>query len=553
MDMHFLDDVSLPGHGKISGAFWSPDRRILAVASVFRLLTEPPARAAYGGHRLRYRVSLYRPPSRRPIAVFDDARLPINDVTFHPTKTVVAIGAGTYDGGYMFKGQLVLWDWTLAPAQSIRAIPEVKRLRFVDCGDDIDAIVRPWDDGAARSHLRDPSDAFYRISLKQVFAGEWGSRYERIVHDQIVDQQPLTGREVENAPDFCEQPAKDPVGEIARAFGLSDFRQRSPIWDVALTGTDEVSVVHDDCLLEVFDRQGERKGSFNGRGHGVQIFRAREPLIHCVYTDENADNWWRSSNSVLMRLRNGRLDECFSLVGRYTFSVSESGNVLGRCDRSFQAHRESAAIDVIVSSDLEEIEKYDLGHYDVFNHYIRVDAAPYLFVVQGNPATSHEGKYLCTVTGDGRVQRLWPLLTDIGGKSSHAMECCYCYISDGQGPGVIVSGRHHNPSPRASYDGFIYRRQLDGRELWRHATTASAAAIEVVPISGLVVVAFLDGKLAVFNGDSGAVAHWQTFKLDGHVSIIISLDVDSERVAFGTIDGRCAVVSLSAFLSESPG
>ena len=32
--------------------------------------------------------------------------------------------------------------------------------------------------------------------------------------------------------------------------------------------------------------------------------------------------------------------------------------------------------------------KYDFGHYDVFNHYIRVDSAPYLFTVQGTPPGS---------------------------------------------------------------------------------------------------------------------------------------------------------------------
>jgi hypothetical protein len=32
--MLYLDDVSLPGHGDISGVFWSQDREILAVTSV---------------------------------------------------------------------------------------------------------------------------------------------------------------------------------------------------------------------------------------------------------------------------------------------------------------------------------------------------------------------------------------------------------------------------------------------------------------------------------------------------------------------------------------
>jgi len=251
-----------------------------------------------------------------------------------------------------------------------------------------------------------------------------------------------------------------------------------------------------------------------------------------------------------MRLHDGRLDEVVSLKGRYSFSMAQSGNLLGRCDRSFQTKRESAAVDLILSADLTTFTQHDLGHYDVFNHFIRADGAPYLFFVQGTPPSSHQGQYLCTVTDNAHVERLWPLLADAGDTRSHAMECCFCYIQDDQGPGMIVSGRHYNPSPRVPYDGFIYRRNLDGRELWRHGTAASAASIKVVPNAGLVLVAFLDGNFAMLRGDSGVIAHWQQFRPDGYPSIIVSLDVDDTHIAIGTIDGRCAVSALRSFIIE---
>jgi hypothetical protein len=547
--MLYLDDVSLPGHGNVSGAFWSQDRRILAVTSIFRLLTEPPARAAYGGQKLRYRVSLYRPPSRRPIAVFDDAVLPIKDLAFHPTKTVLALGAGSYDGGFFFKGQLVLWDWAESRSNSFRAIPEILRLRFTDGGDDIEAIVRPWDDGCGEGQVK-AIDTFYRVSLKGVFTQKWDDRTERVVRDQIDGQKPLTGREAAVIPCFGQR-TENPVEAIERAFGLDSFQQRSPIWDIALMDSDAVGIVHDDCLLDVFSRQGERRGSFKGRGHGVQLFRTHEPLVHVAHFDENAADWSTAYNTVLLKLHDAQLHEVVSLAGRYAFSRAQSGSVLGRCDRSFQTERESAEADVILSSDLREMTKHDFGHYDVFNHYIRVDAAPYLFFVQGTPPTSHGAKYLCTVTTSGRVERLWPLLRDTGDQASHAMECCFCYIHDHHGPGMIVSGRHYNSSPVAAYSGFIYRRNLDGRELWRHATKASAASIKVAPNSSLVMVAFLDGDFAVLQGDNGAITWWQAFRPDGDTSIIISLDVDNTHVAFGTIDGRCGVTPLYEFVREA--
>jgi hypothetical protein len=541
--MLYLDDVSLPGHGDITGVFWSQDSRILAVTSVFRLLTEPPARATYGGHKLRYRVSLYLPPSRKPVAVFDHAAFPINDVAFHPTKPTVVIGAGSYDGGYLFEGQLVLWDWAASRSRSLRAIPEVVRVRFTNDAGDIEALVRPWDERCDERQIEKPFETFYRLTLKDGFAREWDDLTDQEVRDQIESRQPLDGHEASTLAHF-ERPIDDPFAEIKRAFEFESFQQRSPIWDVALLSPDAVGIVHDDCWLEVFSRQGERRHTFKGHGHGAQIFHAKEPLVHIVDTK----NWLTACNTVLTRFSGSEVSEVVSLTGRYSFSMAQDGSVLGRRDRSFQQERASAEVDVILGSDLTTVTKHDLGHYDVFNHYLRIDRAPCLYVVQGTPRSSHEAKYLCTVTQDGRVERLWPLLKDAGDQASHAMECCFCFIHDDQGAGVIVSGKHFNSSTMASYSGFIYRKNLEGRELWRHATTASAASIKVVPNSGLVMAAFLDGNFAMIQGDNGEISHWGAFTSDENASIIFSLDVDETHVAFGTIDGRCGVKPLTQFM-----
>lgn len=541
--MLYLDDASLPGHGDITGVFWSPDRRVLAVTSVFRLLTEPPARAAYGGHKLRYRVSLYLPPSRKPVAVFDHAAFPINDLGFHPTKPVVVLGAGSYDGGHAFEGQLVLWDWATPWSQSMRAIPDVVRVRFTNDGDDIEAIVRPWDEGDGEDQIENPFETFYRIALKEVLARRWDDSTEQVVREQIESQKPLSGHE---AAVFANLPQQSDhrVAEIERAFGLERFQRRSPIWDVALLCSGSVGIVHDDCWLEVFSRQGERRHLLKGRGHGVEIFRADEPLIHIA----DVKNWHTACDTTLMKIRGGEAREVASLTGRYTFSMALDGSMLGRCDRSFQEEIASAEVDATLTSDLTTVTMRDLGHYDVFNHYLRIDRAPYLFVVQGTPRSSHMVKYLCLVTPDGRVERLWPLLKDAGDQASHAMECCFCFIQDDRGAGVIVSGRHFDSSTMAPYSGFIYRKNLDGRELWRHATTASAASIKIVPNSGLVMVAFLDGNFAMMQGGDGEISHWEPFMPEGNASIIFSLDVDETHVAFGTIDGRCGVKPLTQFM-----
>jgi hypothetical protein len=541
--MQFIDDVSLPGHGTITGAFLSLDSRLLVVTSAFRRLTEPPARASYGGHRLHYRAALYRVPSRRPIAVFDDVRYPIRHVAFHPTRTIVLLGAGSYDGGYFFHGQLIVWDWTQGWSRSLRQIPEVLRVRFDQAGEDVEAIVRPWDDGAGYPQIHDPANSYYRILLEGALDREWDNQIDEEVRHQMSTQRPMIEPEIERIPGF-RQPSQSPIDDIRLAFGITNLKQRSPIWDVALVNSECIGFVHDDCLFELGDLSGELKHSFTGGGHGAQIFRRHKPLVYAVRVDKSSIDHWNNRSASLMQLDGERLNEIVSLPGCYAFTMNGDGTILGRRDRSFQSERVNVELDVILSLNSNKPLMYDLGQYDVFNHYLRADGAPYLFFIQGTPPDSPQAKHLCTVTTGGQIKRLWPLLADSSDPASHAMECCFCYVSDAAGPGIIVSGRHYNPQ-LGPYRGFIYRKTLDGRELWRHPTTAGATTINLIARLGLIVIAFLDGDLALFRSKDGAIIDKRPYRPEGYSGVVYSIDVDDTHLGFGAIDGRCALVPIS--------
>jgi hypothetical protein len=196
-----------------------------------------------------------------------------------------------------------------------------------------------------------------------------------------------------------------------------------------------------------------------------------------------------------------------------------------------------------------EAKTIDLGQYDCFNHYIGIDGAPYLFFLQGAPQTSHKDKRLCVVEPTGDVRPLWPLLVADGTNASHAMECCGCFVGDGAGEGVIVSGRHYDPSPSRPVAAFIYRKELGAdRELWRHETDACASAVTFVPDEGLIAAALLDGTLMLLRATDGHVLFTGKTRIDGVRTIIFSMDASGERLALGTVDGRIAVVIVKEIL-----
>jgi WD40 repeat protein len=543
MAMHprFIDDPPLPGTGKVTGVFWNQDRSILAVASAFRLLTEPPARAAYGGHKLRNRVALYRPPLSQPFAVFDDAAFPVNTVAFHPSRPVTLLGGGSYDGGYCFEGELFLWDWSSSQVRDLGRVPEVLYSEIFADGNSARVVVRPWDESLTEEKGGDPFDMHFVIDLPRLFERE---AFDDEIAHELDTQTPKSAREFVA---LAISKRADPELELATAFGISYWR-RSPIWDIAWIDANTIGIVDDDCLLRLYGRDGGPQHSFMGEGHGVQILRGHDAtFVHLVQFDRNARSWSRDHRTRLAKLRDDKLVDVVALDGRFTFSISKCGALLGRRDRS--SERGDGKLDVIVTAGKQSIRKCNLGHYDVFNHFLRVDRAPRLFFVQGTPPSSHERKYVCSVDEDGQIQRLWPLLRNKGDQASHAMECCFVYIQDRLGEGLIASGKHYDSAPGA-YHGFVYRKNLDGAELWRHPTRSSAASIKTTPDGRILVVAFLDGSLAVLHGDTGDIAQWDAFKPDSFSTVIVSLDIDETHILFGTLDGRFGVAPVSDLMGS---
>ena len=553
--MMLAADPPLPGNGTVTGLFWNRDRTVAAVASSFEPLINPPARAASGGRHLHHRVLLYRPPAREPFAAFDALRFPVRDVSFHPTRPLAVIGGGSYDGGFLFEGQLVLWDWQAERSTGrIDPVPEVLRCRFTDDGSAVHLVVRPWDEEEG-ARFGAPFDCFFEAQLPLAAFDLNATPTAKRLDFRLSPETRRARAAFETDPRFA-MPAGGPHQAVEAAFRLRRFWQRSPIWDVAWLTDETFGAVHDDCLLEVYDRAGTLRRAEGGVGHGVEIVPARRPLVHVAHVDEDARDWRRTFRAALCPIADEPLREAVSLDGRYTFSVSADGWILGRCDRSWDDRPTRS--DVLIDPALTRVRRHDLGHYDVFNHFVRIDGAPHLFLIQGTPPhwdrhtppNAHRRKHLCRVSSDGSVIRLWPLLEDTGGDANHALECAYAFLRDEQGPGIVVAGRLHDPNPHNETRGVICRKRLDdGATLWRHSTRASPTTLKVVPGRNVLLCAFLNGDVAMIESDTGVIVEWAPFHPGGLATVVVSLACDGKYVVAGTLDGRLAVLAVPDLLT----
>ena len=547
-----ISDPAIRGAGVITGAFASPDGDVIAIASRFPGLVNPPSRACYAGQTLRHRLALYRRGQVAPFAAFDHLRFDINDVAFHPTEPVVAIATGSYDGGYLFEGDLVLWNWIDDwRARPVTRIPEVVRCRFDESGAAIEALVRPWDEeweGLPEPREETAFDSLFPVRVPYSGAADVGT-------DSVeIELMPAARLELAQAADhgFAELVADDAEQAEARAlswFNLPHRKSRRAIHDVGWLDDKHLAVAHDGCLLEIFDIAGNRTDAFHGQGYGAEILKSTPPCVHIVEPPPSTDPCWpRRRVAKLCAISARKLVEVGSFEGEYTFSSSPDGRVLGRLNRGSAGDWPKDVLLDLAKN--REARKIDLGLYDCFNHYIGIDGAPYLFFLQGAPKSSHEKKRLCWVGPAGDVRTLWPLLAADGTDASHAMECCGCFVGDDAGEGVVISGRRYDPNPSRPVAAFIYRKALGAdRELWRHETEACASAIVFVADQDLIAAAFLDGTFMLLRAADGHVLFAGKARIDGVRTIIFCMDANGDRLALGTIDGRIAIVSVDAVLN----
>ncbi|WMD20922.1 hypothetical protein RAS12_00695 [Achromobacter seleniivolatilans] len=534
--MTTIMNPSVRGSGKITGVFFNAAADVAAVASEFPLLANPRARASYGGRALRYRVALYRRDSRIPFAAFDDLLHPVHDVDFHPTGSSIAIGAGSYDGGYCFEGDLLVWNWLEKHGnRPFNHVPEVLRCRFNAAGDELEAWVRPWDEEwGLPADAEDASDAAFN-TLFAVRAKSPGASTGSV--DLVIDPANI-------APcDVAPKTSHPPESRLAEWFGETHWISRGAINDIAWLDSCRIAVAHAGCQLEIYATTGERIAAYAGAGgHGSEILRAQGLHVHVVESSQPR-SW--EQHSRLCALTSEGLRQTHAWNGEYTFSVSATGVALGRQNRSHHARKR--AHDLLVDLNTGAERRVDLGHYDCFNHYVGIRGAPFLFLLQGTPASSHERKVLCIVQPDGQVQRLWPVLKADDTPASHAMELCGSYVEDTEGAGVVISGQHYSPTVDGNYAGFIYRKPLNrDSEQWRHQTRASASAIVYLPASGLIAAAFLDGGLLLIEARTGAVVLDAQVHVDGLPTVIYAMDAHDDKLAVGTLDGRIAILAADA-------
>jgi WD40 repeat protein len=493
--------------GHPTDAYTKEDGQFVALCSSFGPFYWP-GRAIYAGHSLRSRISLYTNDLAQRIAVFDGTRFPINDLAFHPSQPLLAIGTGAYDGGYFYEGQLWLWNWESQESYALlKESREVLCCYFLD-ENRLAVVVSPANDGDFGDHLIE----FYFVDIAQ--AG----------HSKRLELQPLDPQEF-GFSDYEAYTEQKQQSALALLSATHDYHPRGKIWDLLWLSEQKIALVDDIGLIEVWNTNGTCEYAQTAIGLGVQLLaHPQGPLVNSLKYSPDSGN---KTRSVLYRLKQP-LKEVYAFKHAMVFSVDQNGQLL--CRDSDNPSNKRPRQDMWLDANLKKIQSKDIGYYDCFNHYLRLDQGEGLYFLQGTPASSHQKKKLCRLHLDGTIE---PIM-NWDNHAAHLMNSIACW---GPQNTLIRSFKIYNPQPDHRDIRIESVDLSSGKTLWTCQMSALVTAMVLVENTHLAY-ALTNGKMGLIDIARGRIIKEQNLTIDGIKSVALSLSAKGSLLATGTQEGR---------------
>ncbi|GAA3589927.1 hypothetical protein [Kribbella ginsengisoli] len=474
----------------------SPDGERVAIAGELGSLYWPGDATLTGtrGHRL----GVYRDGSCEWLV---QPRWPVRSLAFHPGLPLLAIGIGSYDGGFSFEGDLLLLD--LGTGKVIEALGrngrEIRQVGWADTHT-LRVLVAPLDDDEL-------DEKAHTHSYPMEITGDDWTAWPRIELPHTADS-------------MVEYPTP-PLDQTLTEF---EWSGRTHVWAVECLDDGRVLAALESRELECWGVDGELEWEIAEGSSGRQIAVSADGLTAWV-NSEWPDDFGTSRDLVL--LATGQIIEEVEFDGATTMTSS-----LGWIALRGTAPKPGRLTLVDAFGDVAEGP--ELTGFDPANHPFAIRRATELLFLQGDEDKPWRNKWVVAVDPYAlTVRRLFPLDWQ-GSRQLFG------------GPGVMLeddlvhAGTVYDSSGLQPGGSFVVRRALaDGSAYWVFTTDSPATAIG--ELNGVLYVGYANGDLVALDAALGNV-RWRTrFTLDGQPAIPLSLATAApNRLVIGTTDGRIA-------------
>lgn len=448
----------------------------------------------------------------------DNLDYPVNDIAFHPKEEVIIIGTGRYDGGLYYEGELLLWEYTIEKIDSIlQENREIVTCNFAEDGKKLHFTVSPEDDEsdyAEERYVMDfPIDR--HISLAEL------SPVSAIVYESDVFIKKVLDKPMK---------AVDLLAEISERHGKV-YKNKHLIWDILFINAYEIAVATNNGIVEIWHLTNEtcQEIIVGEKGKCVELFfnQSNNTLLA---------NLWRmdfnvEENSCLFSISLADFEVKPVLACEASLSKNLSDYFLVRNIE----YSDKTKKDFILNSDYEKVFEKRLGHYDLFNHYLRIDQSDLLYFLAGNPPEQHQNKALYSINPvNFEIKEVFSLEQ----QPNHYNSLNGIIVKDC----LIINARVYT-SDRNAYDTQeLFCIDLKtGTEKWLRTLSSQVSAFGILDKGVSVIMAMAEGGLEIINCQNGETIEMIKRENNQTFSRPLSLSTFGDTIVVGLINGNIEV------------
>lgn len=468
----------------------------------------------WSGRDVSVRVSsillLYDTRSLSLIASIENMDYNINDVSFHPKEDVLAIGLGSYDGGAIFSGELLLWNYASGHRQSVlKESRDVKKCVFEN-------------EGAVIRFSLSPETDFEETDLTE-YCITYPVR-------EVVSLQDLTMiRQYEddyifNSTQVFRDRAAVTLSEMAELH-QSRYSIRYSVWDLVFVDEDTLVSGRNDATLDIWNLKDGGVKEVKLAEQGVVVEICKSP----VYKKLLVNVWHRDLEELHTNILYAVDLSYYSFTELYKCNHSISQSLDGYVLARQIDHSRKTVKDFILNANYLKIGETRLGHYDLFNHYLRLNDGEALYYLAGNPSDSYKNKILYAIdTNDLSIKKIWQTER----YSEHFNDCSGTLV----GNSIIVNRKVYEAPQKAYGTWELLCLDLTTRKVkWVKDISCQASSM-VELYDDMVIIALVNGQIMLVEEVSGDVKAVIREKSPSF-RIPLSVAVYGNRMAVGLVNG----------------
>ncbi|MET9490375.1 hypothetical protein [Nocardia sp. NPDC006630] len=448
----------------------------------------------------------------------------------------MAVGTGSYDGGYFYEGELLILD--LRSGLSTSVLRWARELMHVEWAGEraLRVLAAPVDSFPGGHYDATAHSYAYSAVLER---SDWSD-----VAGGSVQQEELIGPRVEFQHLTRESVSSRGIAALAALTG-TQWEPRRQVWDVQQLPDGRVLACVEGVVAESWLPDGQLQWCIRDEGDGRQLVIRSDQLeawVNVPWRSRRVGAEWVTEPPLVARvsLEDGRVLDSLRLDSAVTLTTREDGWLALRSTDHERSNGWLALIDP--AGETPELQ-VPLGGFEACNNAFPIRRSRQLLILQGK---DHEepwqDKHVVAVDptgpdGEPSVRELFPLEWDTA--------------RAGQlfgGPGIEVGSAGNRDLVHAKFvhDGagllpanvFVVRRSgLYGAVRWVFTADFPATALD--GDEDTVYVGFNSGELVALHTSDGTVRWRQHLEVGGQPVVPLSLTLTGPgRLLIGTVDGR---------------